>query len=61
MVKPIKEAVPAETESIRKRVRRAFAMNRIESTDCDYITARLDEIDARVVVMPEAGFDRREF
>lgn len=58
---PAKVAVPRDTDAIRKRVRKLAAMDRIADEDCKYITDRLDEIDARVITMPESGFDRREF
>ena len=59
-MKSMKEASPAETNAIRKRALKSLAMSRIEKNDCDYITRRLDEIDARVVLMNETGNERRE-
>lgn len=61
-MKDAKEAIPAETEAIRRRIKKLAAMRRVEDPDCNYIVAQLDLIDARVAIMPEHGrTERREF
>lgn len=50
-MKTMQEATPRETGAIRQRALKSFAMGRIDKTDCDYITTRLDQIDARVASM----------
>ena len=42
-----------ETDRIRQRVIRDLAKRRVTPDDCKYITDRLDQIDARIVSMPE--------
>lgn len=60
-MKSVKEAVPQETEAIRRRVLRSLAMGKILREDCDAITTKLDEIEARVATMPERGNENRSF
>lgn len=49
----MKQAVPIEVAKMKLRTQRSLAMKRILPEDAAFITTRLDEIEARVVLMPE--------
>jgi hypothetical protein len=42
-----------ELAPLIKRVKRAYAMNRISKADCNYLLSRLEEVEARIVSMTE--------
>lgn len=44
-----------ELHALKRRVVRSYAMGRIGKADHDFIVKRLDEIEARIVQMPEYG------
>lgn len=52
-MRTLKDAGRDEVARLRRRTRRALAMERILPADAEYITERLDEIDARIVSMQE--------
>lgn len=54
-MRPVKDAAIKETVALRKRIRRSLALERIGRSDADYIVQRLDEIEARIIVMPTYG------
>lgn len=49
----MKDVGRAEVAALRRRTRRLLALERIMPADEEYITRRLDEIDARIVAMHE--------
>ena len=55
MAGPLKTAGLRELAAVRKRVKRQLAMERIGRADAEYLSARLDEIEARIVSMREEG------
>lgn len=59
-MRPLKDAGLAEVGALRRRTRRALAMERIFPADAEYITVRLDEIEARIVSMQEFNEYGRE-
>lgn len=52
-MEPLKTRGLAELTALRKRVRRARAMGRIQRLDFEYLEERMDEIEARIVQMTE--------
>ena len=52
-MRSLKDAGIAEVNGLRRRTRRLLAMGRIMPSDADYIVARLDQIEARIVSMIE--------
>jgi hypothetical protein len=52
-VRPLKDVGLDDVASLRRRTRRALAMGRILPADAEYITTRLDEVEARIVSMHE--------
>jgi hypothetical protein len=54
-MRSLKSAGVEEAGRLRRRTRRALAMGRIYPDDADYITTRLDEIEARIVSMQETN------
>jgi hypothetical protein len=49
----LKDAGIDEVTRLRRRTRRLLAMERILPADSEYITSRLDEVEARIVAMHE--------
>jgi hypothetical protein len=49
-----------ELHSLLRRVRRAQALGRIGAADAKYITARLEQCEARIVSMSEINESGRE-
>lgn len=43
-----------------RRVKRAYAMERIDHADFQYLLKRLEEVEARIVSMPERNEDGEE-
>lgn len=54
-MRALKDAGLEEVIKLKKRTLRLHAMSRIGRVDCDYIVARLDEVEARIVEMQEYG------
>jgi hypothetical protein len=54
-MKSLKENGLAEIRQVRKRVIRSFALARIGKTDHDFLLQRCNEMEARIVAMPEYG------
>jgi hypothetical protein len=52
-MRALKDAGIAEVQALRRRTRRLLAMERILPLDAQYITTRLDEVEARIVNMHE--------
>ena len=52
-MRPLKDAGLTEVRSLKRRTRRALALERVLPADARYITKRLDEIEARIVSMRE--------
>lgn len=52
-MRSLKAAGVEQCDRLRRRTRRALAMGRIHPEDAEYITTRLDEIEARIVSMWE--------
>ena len=52
-MRTLKDVGREEVARLRRRTRRALAMERILPADAEYITTRLDEVDARIVSMQE--------
>lgn len=52
-MRSLKDAGVHEVVTLRRRVRRLLAMERIFPEDVAYITKRLDEIESRIVSMRE--------
>lgn len=50
---PMKDAGLKEVKQARKRARRLWSLERIQRPDFEYIDARLDEVEARIVSMTE--------
>jgi hypothetical protein len=50
----------AEVQRLRRRVRRLLAMERIFPADAQYITERLDQIEARIATMHEVDEQGKE-
>lgn len=61
MMRAVKDAGLDELTRLRRRVLRSHAMNRIGRDDCDYIVARLDQIEVRIVEMREDDPKERDF
>lgn len=49
-----------EVARLRRRARRALALGRIYPEDAEYITDRLDEVEARIVSMHETDESGKE-
>lgn len=54
-MRSLKEKGVEEVRALRRRVVRSQAMERIGKADADYLVARLNEVEARIVSMPEYG------
>jgi hypothetical protein len=52
-MRPLKDAGLREVASLRARTRRLLGLERIYPSDAEYITKRLDEVEARIVNMQE--------
>lgn len=52
-MRSLKDVGREEVARLRRRTRRLLALERIMPADADYITDRLDQIDARIVSMQE--------
>lgn len=52
-MKSMKEAGLAEVTAARRRARKLWGMDRIQRPDFEFIDKRLDEVEARIVSMPE--------
>jgi hypothetical protein len=53
MVAPLKRQGLEDVRSLRRRTRRLLGLERIFPGDAEYITTRLDEMEARIVAMHE--------
>lgn len=60
MAAPLKTAGLRELEALRKRAKRQLAMERADRSDIEYITTRIDEIEARIIKMREEGTEDDE-
>ncbi len=54
-MRSLKDAGLAEVRALKRRTRRLLAMERVLPADAAYITARCDEIEARIVSMHEVN------
>lgn len=61
MAKSLKDAGTEEARALKRRVLRQRALGRISETDSKYIVDRLEEIEARIILMWEDDPSRREF
>lgn len=52
-MRSLKDAGVHEVVTLRRRVRRLLAMERIFPADAAYLTDRLDEVEARITSMQE--------
>ena len=52
-MRPLKDVGIEEVRRLRRRVVRLEAMGRVFPSDSEYITDRLDEVEARIVSMHE--------
>jgi hypothetical protein len=52
-MKSMKAAGLPEVRSLRRRIRRLLAMDRVTKPDFEFIDERLDEVEARIVAMRE--------
>ena len=52
-MRPMKDAGLKEVQSARARARKLWGMGRVLRTDFEFIDKRLDEVEARIVSMPE--------
>lgn len=59
-MRPMKEAGLKEVQQARGRVRKLWGLGRIQRPDFEYIDQRLDEVEARIVEMPETNEFGRE-
>lgn len=59
-MRPLKDCGLREVARLRNRARRQLAMGRAFPVDVNYITVRLDEIEARIVQMQEFNEDGKE-
>jgi hypothetical protein len=57
MARSLKTAGLRELDALRKRAARQLAMGRADRDDIEYITTRLDEVEARIISMREEGDD----
>jgi hypothetical protein len=55
MARGLKTRGIQELELVRARARRQHALKRIRREDCEWIVARLDEVEARIIQMEEKG------
>lgn len=55
MARGLKTRGLVELETLRARARRQHALKRISREDCEWIVEHLDEIEARIISMPEKG------
>jgi hypothetical protein len=49
----MKEQGSREVDAVLRRVKRLNALGRVGETDCRYIVERLQEVEARIVIMSE--------
>lgn len=54
-MKTLKEKGVEEVKALRRRVIRSQAMGRTGKADTDYLVQRLNEVEARIIAMPEYG------
>lgn len=59
-MRALKVAGLGEVSRLRSRTRRALALGRIYPEDAEYITERLDEVEARIVAMHETDESGKE-
>jgi hypothetical protein len=59
-MRALKVAGLEEVARLRRRTRRALSLGRIYPEDCEYITSRLDEVEAKIVEMHELDESGRE-
>jgi len=52
-MRSMKDAGLRDVRSVRRRARRLLALERVLPEDVEYITARLDEVEARIISMQE--------
>lgn len=52
-MRPLKDLGLEQVRSLKRRTRRLLALERILPADADFITTRLDEVEARIVTMYE--------
>lgn len=52
-MRSMKDAGLRDVRSVRRRARRLLALERVLPEDVDYITGRLDEVEARIISMQE--------
>lgn len=52
-MRSMKDAGLRDVRSVRRRARRLLALDRVLPEDVEYITARLDEVEARIISMQE--------
>lgn len=52
-MRPMKDVGLTEVRSARSRVRKLWGMGRVLRPDFEFIDKRLDEVEARIVAMPE--------
>jgi hypothetical protein len=57
----LKEFGIVELNALRKRVKRQYALGRINRGDHDVLIKKLDEIEAYIIKMPEGAQRRRDF
>lgn len=53
MAEPLKTRGLEELQSLLQRTRRQLALKRIYQSDAAYIEERLQEVEARIISMPE--------
>lgn len=54
-MRSLKDAGLAEVRSLKRRTRRLVAMERVFPEDGEFITSRLDEVEAKIVSMMEVN------
>ena len=54
-MRSLKDVGLRDVRSVKRRTRRLLAMERILPGDADYITTRLDEVEAKIVSMHEVN------
>lgn len=54
-MKTLKEKGVEEVKALRRRVIRSHAMGRTGKADTEYLVQRLNEVEARIIAMPEYG------
>lgn len=59
-MRPVKEVGLQEVRSLRRRVLRANAMDRVSDPDAQFIDEHLDAVEARIIEMHETDEYGRE-